>query len=238
MRLLITMLLAALIALALADCSEDEPSVTPLPFSTPRVPQTPTPVPRATPPVPAVTPRSVVPGLDKGGLFGDGVKDLEKVDITGWLTYKNDKWGYSFQYPPGWELEESEAPPGSFPYHWVRVLNPFSERGANVPGVNCSGFECEGARPRTLNFGISVDKGQQSACAEPGQLVAVDQLNVSSRSAKRCAVIHPTGTPQVQLTFELRDGKALVVLLEKGRNAPPDGQAILETILDSLGIGP
>src|SRR3989304_2343602 len=115
MRLLITMLLAALIALALAGCSEDEPSVTPLPFSPPRVPETPTPVPRATPPVPAGPPRSLVPGLPQGGRFGDGVKDLEKVDITGWLTYKNDKWGYSFQYPPGWELEESEAPAGSFP---------------------------------------------------------------------------------------------------------------------------
>jgi|SRR3972149_999811 len=243
MRLLITMLLAALIALALAGCSEDEPSVTPLPFSTPRVPQTPTPVPRATPPVPAVTPRSVVPGLDKGGLFGDGVKDLAKVDTTGWLTYKNDKWGYSFRYPSNWEQEEDDnsgfvGPGGAVAYPRQRVLvrNPQAERGKNERGVNCDGPACIGPTPRLLAFGVAIER---HACAALGQLVADDSIDIKAGRAQRCLVLSNFGGgPVLQLSLPRSEGDLIQITLEKGRATSPSDQAVLETILDTLTLSP
>ncbi len=187
---------------------------------------------------PVITPRSVVPGLDKGGLFGDGVKDLQRVDTSGWLTYRNDKWRYSFRYPPGWELEDFEAPNGFVPLQWVRVTNSMPERGRNVPDVNCSGITCEAAAPGTLNFGVVVER-QGSECSIPGQLVADDEITMQRRPAKRCVVRQMPGTPAVvQIAVPGQDNLIVRMSLTKGRETTPVGQAILETILSTLTLWP
>src|SRR5689334_20501729 len=44
---------------------------------------------RPAPPVPI--PNTAVAGLDRGGLFGDGLTNVPKVDVTEWKTYSNAK---------------------------------------------------------------------------------------------------------------------------------------------------
>ncbi len=215
------------------------PTATPVPERVPQ-PERPPPQPTFVPPV--ITPRSVVPGLDKGGLFADGVKDLPKVDTSDWLTYRNDKWGYSFKYPPGWELEEQDNSGLSaygrpaWPRQWVRVLNPASERGRNIPGVNCAAITCEAANPGTLNFAVAIEAGP--SCSIPGQLVVNDVWTIAANAGKRCVVIHPAGTPIVSMGFPSPNNLTLSVVMEKGRETTPSGQAILEAILSTLTITP
>ena len=95
--------------------------------------------PAPTPPLPPPVVRTVVPGLDRGGLFGDGVvisrEAVAQVDTSGWRAYESALLGVRFLYPPSWELTEMDnrdAPTGpqgqpSYPIFAAAVRNPKSE---------------------------------------------------------------------------------------------------------------
>ncbi len=193
------------------------------------------PTPRPTIVLPTPAPRPTIdPSADKGGLFADGVKDLPRADTKSWLTYTNSKWGYTFMYPPNWVLNEGEAGvPAVHPLQYAQVLNPVSERGTNVSGVNCNGVGCEAAPPGTLSFGVSVDTSTALCTLAPTRL-ADDQVVAAGASVRRCAQRTPEGGLVVQLAFSLRGGLTARALLGKGREVTADKQQIIEAILDSF----
>jgi hypothetical protein len=221
--------------------TEDDPTLDREREPTPRARATSTPVVRPTfTPIPVAT-RVVTPGLDRGGLFGDGIQDLSSVDTSDWRTYTNSKWSYSFKYPKEWEIEEFEGAPTGSPIQWVRARNRTDERGENVPGQNCQGALCEAAPPGVLNFGVTVDHNVLGAsCPLLGPLIVQDSRAVSGKQAQRCVVLQVADSPPtVRITIPLDQELVLGVLLEKGRQRTSrTDQAILETILSTLIVGP
>jgi hypothetical protein len=190
---------------------------------------------------PSLKPRTPVAGADKGGLFGDGVTNLPKVDTKGWKTYSNAKYGYRFIYPPDWLLQETDnsslhGPNGepAYPLQAVDLTNPPAEAGQNILGQNCDGDGCIGAPPRAMAFLVHIVNG---LCNRPGDLIASDTLSVSGATASRCVLASQSANAvrTVSLGFPLGDGTNFVeVTLQRGRDVEPAEQAILETILASL----
>jgi hypothetical protein len=189
-----------------------------------------------------------IPGADRGGLFGDGRQGLARPDTSTWSTYTNSKWGYSFRYPPDWQLRQGEAGPdhidvgGIFPRYprqRVDLQNPRSEHGTTNLGPDCP-FPCTWPS-NILFFEITFDLPGFWCGAGPF-LVLVDVRHVSERLAHRC--VSRAGAESenraVHLAFPWPDieskGLALImkIVLVKGHAVSPTDQAVLEAILDSL----
>lgn len=199
--------------------------------------------------LPIIKPRTPIPGADKGGLFADGVQNLPRADTSGWKTYSNDKYTYSFKYPPNWELEETDSagltdPQGrpAYPLQAATVKNPFAERGQNQPGVNCVDAACIAPLPKALGFYVAIESGH---CGVSGDLVVADTFTVDGRQGDRCVIESPNDKVSrvVHISFPLGDGKNfLKIAFERGRNVSPGEQGPLETILSTFkftrGTGP
>jgi hypothetical protein len=192
---------------------------------------------------PTLPPRTPIAGANKGGLFGDGVVNVPKVDTSGWKTYSNARYGYSFKYPPNWALDERDnaghhGPNGepSYPLQEVTVANPLEDQGKNLPGTNCQGSGCNGAGPNALGFDVRI---LNALCNIPGDLIVIDTFAVNGKQGSRC-VLQSQGdkiTRATSIGFPLGDGTNFIeVLLQRGRAVSPQEQAILETILSTFTI--
>ncbi len=190
---------------------------------------------------PSFKPRTPIAGANKGGLFGDGITNLPKVDTSGWKTYSNAKYGYSFKYPPDWVVQETDnspfhGPNGEpyYPLQAVDVGTPASQAGKNIPGENCQGDGCIGAGPKAMAFLLHIVNG---LCNRPGNLIALDTVSINGTTSSRCILASQSGNAvrTVSFGFPLGDGTNFIeVTLQRGRDVEPAQQATLETILASL----
>jgi hypothetical protein len=186
--------------------------------------------------------RTVIPGADRGGLFADGVVNLALVDTSTWKTYANAQYGYSFMYPPTWELIETDSggrtgPQGqpSYPRQSALVRNPAAEQGANVRGQNCVDAGCIEAPPFFLAFQASITRG---ACNVAGDLLAEDVLTINGRVSQRCVVrsAFDQSTREVAIAFPIASGEHLKLILARGRQVTSAQQAVLETVLSTFTL--
>lgn len=191
---------------------------------------------------PASGPRTPIPGAAKSGLFADGVANLATVLTSGWKTYSNATYGYSFMYPPTWEIEDRDNEGHKSPYtgepayplQAVTVRNPLSERDENRPGVNCTDVSCLAPLPKVLGFYVAIIKAH---CAVPGDLIIRDKVTVDQRTGDRCVIQSQNDGKSrfVYMSFPIGDGANVIdVAFERGRDVTPSEQAVLETILLTL----
>jgi hypothetical protein len=203
---------------------------------TPGPPRTATPRPTAE--APSLT-RTVIPGADRGGLFADGVVNLALVDTSTWKTYTNAQYGYSFMYPPTWELTERDStgftgPRGlpAYPLQSARVRNPANEAGRNIPGQTCQNVQCQGPPPSLIALEVRIENGQ---CGIVGDLVAQDTVVVDARQGNRCVLESSNDKSRItSVSFPRGNGLYIWITLERGRSVVPDQQAVLETILSTF----
>ena len=190
---------------------------------------------------PRLPSRTPIPSADKGGLLGDGRVILPSANRTGWKTYTNNRFGYSFSYPPAWEFTELDnsdmkGPRGEtvHPVHHVAARNPKEDRGENTPGKNCDGSGCIGALPGLLGFSVAITNAH---CNAPGELLAADRIEVDGKIGSRCVLrsLNDGNSQSALIAFELSDNDTLLeIRLVKGRDVDEADQAILNTILDTF----
>jgi len=63
-------------------------------------------------------------------------ENIESVETTNWLTYRNEKYGFEFKYPPDWKFIESKNRPGF----------AFSETFSFIPSTTQNQY-CDLKRP-------------------------------------------------------------------------------------------
>lgn len=206
----------------------------------------PRPPPWATPPAPFV--RTVVPGPKGGGIFADDVNTVPpQVDTSGWKTYENKKFGYSFKYPPSWVItSESDSSdcrgPGGrlcFPIQHVSFTNP-REEWAAPPG--CEDETCLANAPKLLQFGVEII---DESCPGAGDIVVQDKVTLNSKSVDRCIALSDFDkrvrgvAVAFRYTTDLFVGREffLVVYMSKGATVTPAEQSILDAMLTSFRFG-
>jgi hypothetical protein len=201
----------------------------------------PSPTPTPTVESPVLAPRTPTPGLDQGGVFGDGRTSLPAVDTTGWLTYENERWGYAFRYPPEWSFEEwstdrSAYGHPSLPRQTAVVLSPREEWGENIPGQNCEAHVCAAMPPHFLGFYVEVAHG---GCA-PGLLVAEGPAILDGETVDRCVIKDSVSDSRIAVyafpspVADEAGEYQLVVAAHREREVTLEEQAVLEAILASF----
>jgi hypothetical protein len=182
-----------------------------------------------------------VAGAVKPGLFADGVINLPAAVTTGWKTYTNTTYGFSFQYPADWVVAESDSaghlgPHGepAYPKHWVRAENPPNEQGEKIPGVNCSqdAGDCIGAPPTLLAFAVAI---WDTPCPFDGALITDNSATIAGQAGRRCVVEYPNDhTRTVGMSLRITGSDYLVVELDVGNSVSESGEAVLATMLSAF----
>ncbi len=200
--------------------------------------------PSSSPTQPPVVIRTPIPGAAKGGLFADGVANLPILAATDWKTYTSDKLGLTFQYPPDWQLTESDStgrygPNGEpvYPLFRVEVHNPPAEQGEKIPSENCSAAanDCSGPPPRLLTFSAAI--WGSGSCNVAGDLIASDSTTIAGHPGTRCVVEYPNDKSRTTaIALMLDKGRYLIVQVEKGNAVSSTDQAVLETVVSTLAF--
>ncbi|TAK72310.1 MAG: hypothetical protein EPO22_00665 [Dehalococcoidia bacterium] len=193
---------------------------------------------------PPVVVRTPIPGAAKDGLFADGVANLPFLDTTDWRTYTSNEYGLAFQYPPNWQLTESDSsghhgPNGepAYPLFRVEVSNPPAEQGEKIPGENCSGAanDCSGPPPGLLSFSAAI--WGNGSCNIAGDLIVSDSATITGHPGTRCVVEYPNDKSRTTaIAVALADGTYLVVQFERGNSVASAAQAVLDAVVSTLVI--
>jgi hypothetical protein len=195
---------------------------------------------------PPVVIRTPIPGAAKEGLFADGVTNLPTATTTDWKTYTNNKYGFTFQYPPDWQLTESDStghygPNGEpfYPLFSVEVSNPVAEQGEKIPGQTCSAEanDCPGPPPGLLAFSASI--WGTDSCGVAGDLIASDSATIAGHPGTRCVVEYPNDKSRTTaIAVSLDDRTYLVIQVARGNAVAPADQAVFETVLSTIVFSP
>lgn len=62
----------------------------------------------------------------------DDFDDWEKIDVSGWKVYRDEKYGFEFRYPSEWEVREEGS--NSFGGEWMSIK--ITENPASIVQIN------------------------------------------------------------------------------------------------------